>query len=337
MTQSNNENTNRPVKAAISGFGRWGMNLHEASLASSLIDITHVVTRSPQKVMDYCAQHNLRLTDDYQQVLQTEEVEAVIIVTPHTQHYIQIQAAAAAGKHVFCEKPFALDADEAERALDTLSAKHLKVAIGHNRRFAGNTIALKSLLRGGTLGDIVHMEGTFSAPMAGSRGTWRDSRIESPAGGMTSLGIHVVDMFLNLAGPMKSLSAQSRQINIDCDFDDNTIVNLDFTSGARGVLTTLTSTSMQWRITVYGTKGWAELREQDELLLQLGGEPLERLTFDGFDYPAIKSIQGGLDAFAIDVRGGAAFPISPADILHGTRVLQSVVESAEANGKLITF
>ncbi|MEM7194641.1 MAG: Gfo/Idh/MocA family oxidoreductase [Pseudomonadota bacterium] len=323
------------LNAAILGFGRWGMNLHKASLKSKKIKISHACTRSPEKVKTYCDEHQIELTSDYAKVLESEHIGAIIVATPHTQHFDQIMQAADSRKHVFAEKPFTLSAQQARTALATLSDKGLKVAIGHNRRFAGNTLALKNLLEQRALGELLHVEGTFSASMSGARGRWRDSREESPAGGMTSLGIHVLDMFLNLAGPMRSVSATSERIRTTCDFDDSTIVQIEFENGARGVLTTLTSTSMQWRITVYGTKGWAEIREQDELWIQLDGEDMTRQTFEGFDYPALRSIQGGLDAFADDVAGRQPFPISPADILHTTTALDSVFQSAVAGGQKI--
>ena len=128
------------------------------------------------------------------------------------------------------------------------------------------------MLEQSKLGEIIYLDGMFSAQMAGSRGQWRDSRTESPAGGMTSLGIHVVDMFIHLGGEMSEVSARSARLQTECDFDDTTVVNLKFRAGCQGVLTTLTASPMQWRIRFYGTEGWAELVEQDTLRVMMNGE-----------------------------------------------------------------
>lgn len=94
------------VKTAILGFGRWGQLLHKASLDCQHLEVTHAVTRSPHKVLDYCQEHSIKLGDDLDHVLGTEAVDALVIATPHSQHYDQLIGAARAGKHVYCEKPF---------------------------------------------------------------------------------------------------------------------------------------------------------------------------------------------------------------------------------------
>ena len=317
------------IKAAILGMGRWGQNLHQSVIHSDVISITQVCTRSPDKVKSYCEEHNIALTSDFDEVLSNAEIDAVILATPHTQHYQQIMQSAQANKHVFAEKPFTLSASEAKSALEALSEKNLTVGIGHNRRFAPNTQKLKSMLDQGLLGEITYIDGMFSAHMAGSKGQWRDSRAESPAGGMTSLGIHVIDMFLHLAGEMVSVSAQSKQLQTHCEFDDATIVNINFKAGFSGILTTLTSAPMQWKIRVYGTEGWAELDEQDTLQYLLQGEERQTLHFEGYDYPVLTTIGAGLEDFARAILEQKPFAISTEEILHATAVLDGIFRSVE--------
>lgn len=109
------------VKTAILGFGRWGQLLHKASLDCQHLEVTHAVTRSPHKVHDYCQTHSLKLGDDLDHVLDKEAVDALVIATPHLQHYDPLIATARAGKHVYCEKPFSLSGDQASAALNELS------------------------------------------------------------------------------------------------------------------------------------------------------------------------------------------------------------------------
>jgi predicted dehydrogenase len=147
---------------------------------------------------------------------------------------------------------------------------------------------------------------------------------------MTSLGIHVVDMFINLIGAVSGLRASSERISPSCAFDDHTVASLVFENGARGQLTTLTSTAMRWQVTVYGSNGWVELQGLDRLLIQpLEGERQD-IHYPGFSYPAEATITAALDAFAEDIQGGAQFPISGDEITHGTRVLEAIIQSAES-------
>jgi len=172
--------------------------------------------------------------------------------------------------------------------------------------------------------------------MAQAKGKWRDSVEESPAGGMTSLGIHVVDMLINLMGPIAELSASSERIAATCAFDDHTSASLKFANGGRGHLTTFTSTAMRWRGTLYGTRGWAEMDGLDALAIHpVEGEP-ELRRFAGYDYPGIPSITAALDAFAADVQGVAPFPVSNEQIAHATQVLQGIIDSS-ASGEKVRF
>ena len=323
------------VNAAILGFGRWGRILHEASLPASRIRIRHVVTRSPDRVREYCAAHDLILGDDFDPVLRDDGIDAVIIATPHTQHFSQLLKCADAGKHVYCEKPFTLTGNEASEALGALESCGCTVAIGHNRRFAPNTLALEDMLAAGELGDPVHIEGVFNANMNAAKGKWRDSVDESPAGGMTSLGIHALDMMINLMGDIREVRATSRRVAASLSFDDYTVADLLFANNAGGRLTTFTSTAMQWRITWYGTRGWAELQNLDTLIVQPVEGERTTTQFPGHGYPGLATITSALEAFAGEIRGGAAFPVSPAQIAHGTATLEAIIHSAETRQAMV--
>ncbi|MBX2882225.1 MAG: Gfo/Idh/MocA family oxidoreductase [Granulosicoccus sp.] len=316
------------IRCALVGLGRWGELLVEAGKQAESLEITAVVTRTPSKVERYCADNNLQLTDQLNNVLEDDDIDALIIATPHSQHFEQLMKAAECGKHVYCEKPFTLNSAQADEALSALAKSGCKVAIGHNRRFAPNTLALQQLIADGRLGELVHIEGCFHANMAQASGKWRDSVEESPAGGMTSLGIHAVDMLINLMGPITRVDAESERIAATCAFDDHTSARLRFANGGKGQLTTLTSTAMRWVITVCGTKGWAEIRDLDKLTFSPTEGALEENTYPGFDYPGLASITAALQGFAGDVLLNQPYAVSPHQIAHATAVLQAVIDSS---------
>jgi predicted dehydrogenase len=322
------------LNLAIVGLGRWGQNLVDSIEDSKTARFTAAVTRTPSNVSDYCAQKNILLTDDYQSVLNNDAIDAVVIATPHTFHFDQIMMAANAGKHVFCEKPFTLTAEQARIALETLADHDLKVAIGHNRRFAPNTAALVNALETNSLGQPIHIDGFFNADLGSSAGKWRDSRIESPAGGMTSLGIHVIDAFIHLFGKITNVNAQSRRIAIGIDIDDSTLVRINFENGCTGHLTTIAATNSFWQIRAFGTGGWAECTDLDQYAFHpMDGESVLS-DYPGFDYPGSATMMDALEAFAADIVGGTPFPISPEEIHHATAVLEAIMISAKT-GKTI--
>jgi predicted dehydrogenase len=319
----------KPINAAIVGLGRWGELLVSSVEDSKVIQFTAAVTRTPSKATEFCASRNISLSSDLDDVLNDDGIDAVIIATPHSQHFDQIMLAAAAGKHIYCEKPWALDVGEARISLRALADAGLKVGVGHNRRFAPNSLAMKKVLEGGKLGSPVHIDGHFHANLAPSEGAWRDSRIESPAGGMTSMGIHTVDMFINLFGRISDVQAQSKRVASPIDIDDSTLVRINFENGCTGHLTSLSATNMMWRISAFCLGGWVEMRDQDKLEISSIANGSSAQTFPGYDYPVLATIQAALEAFAGDVSGGNPFPILPAEIEHSTNVLDAIIQSAK--------
>ena len=327
---------NMPINAAIVGLGRWGELLVSSVDDSQAIKFTAAITRTPSKVKEFCAARNMSLSSDLDDALNDDTIDAIVIATPHSQHFSQIMSAVAAGKHVYCEKPWTLNAGEAKTSLRALADAGLKAGIGHNRRFAPNTLAMKKILDDGELGTPVHVDGHFHANLAPAGGAWRDRRAESPAGGMTSMGIHVLDMFINLFGRISDVQVQSKQVATPIDIDDSTLVRINFENGCTGHLTSLSATNMMWRISVFCLGGWVEMRDQDKLEVSSVADGNYVKTFPGYDYPALGTIQAALEAFAGDVDGGNPYPIKPAEIEHSTVVLDAIIQSAKT-GKVISI
>lgn len=318
------------VRAGIIGLGRWGKTLVEAVSRESSIRFVAAVSRTPLSIMEYCDNNGMQVFASLDDMAQNEGVDAIVIATPHSLHFEQIMLCARAGKHVFCEKPFTLNTAEARRALDTLASKNLKAGIGHNRRLAPNTQVLKNDLETGRLGSPIHIDGIFNVDLSQAIGNWRNNRDESPAGGMTSLGIHVVDAFIYLLGRISSVRTISRHTSLPLDIDDNTHVTINFENGCTGRLTTIAATPMLWRLSLFGNAGWAEAEGFDIYrFIPSAGKP-EAVRYEGHDYPAPQTIAATLEAFAADIEGGAPFPVSPDEIYHATAVLEAIIQSAES-------
>ena len=322
------------INAAIVGLGGWGQTLVSSVQGKSdRIRFTTGMTRTPSKAEAFCREHSIVLGNDYASILADPAIDAIVLATPNTQHCAEIVSAAKAGKHVFAEKPFTLTLADAETALGALASHGLKVGIGHNRRFAPNTVELKRLLDARELGEPVHIEGQFSANLARHDGTWRSSRTESPAGGMTSLGIHLVDIFIHLFGRITEVETWSRRIAMPYDIDDSTAVLVGFEDGRIGTLNTVANSGSMWRVRVFGVSGWVEIREQNQIERLMSDGARDEKIWPGHNYPTLETVGAGLEAFADDVEGGAAFPITPDEIRHGVAVFESIVRSAESGKK----
>lgn len=92
---------------------------------------------------------------DYHAILEDEQIDAVIVVTPTVLHCQIVTEALKAGKHVFCEKPMAMNEDECKAMIEAASANHRKLQIGFMRRFDKNYIRAKELIDSGAIGDVI--------------------------------------------------------------------------------------------------------------------------------------------------------------------------------------
>ena len=322
------------INAAIVGLGRWGQNLVD-SVQGSSINISFVagVTRTKANAVDYCKKNNIDLKDTYEEVIGDTNIDAVVLATPHSQHADQIIKAASFGKHVFSEKPFTLDAKSAQAAVDACAKAGVVVALGHNRRFMENIMALKALVKSGELGTLLHIDGNQSSDLSGTASTWRDSREESPAGGMTSLGIHALDCMIHMGGRIEEVDCYSTRRAIPFDIDDATASVVRFEQGMTGTLVSLASSPRIWQIRVVGSKGWAEVTDNRTLAICRGGE-IETQVFTDSPYPHMPSITGELEAFARAALGQAPYPINPAEMVHGSAVLEAIIKSASLGKRI---
>ena len=106
------------INAAIVGLGWWGKTLVESAQGSDAIRFVAVGTRavSPE-IKTFADDQKLRVVEGFEALLTDKKLDAIVLATPHSIHAGQVIAAAQAGKHVFCEKPFALTKSDAEAAV----------------------------------------------------------------------------------------------------------------------------------------------------------------------------------------------------------------------------
>lgn len=314
------------LKAAIVGLGGWGQILvNSVQGKSDAIKFTAGVTRTPSKAQDFADKHGFPLGNDYDAVLNDPDIDAIVLATPHQQHADQIIAAAGVGKHIFVEKPFTMTKESAAAAVAAAKDADRVLALGHNRRFLPSVLELKKRLAEDALGTILHIETNFS----GSSGlrfhpdNWRSNRRESPAGGMGAMGIHMVDMMINLCGPMTEARAISTRRAVEIDIDDTTSILFRFENGMTGYLGTLAATVPTQRIEIFGTKGSIEIRGE----LSFTHYPIEGPA-ESTTYPKFDKEKAELEAFAAACAGGPAYPLPTDEAIHGVAVFEAIVESA---------
>ncbi|HEY3187684.1 MAG TPA: Gfo/Idh/MocA family oxidoreductase [Solirubrobacteraceae bacterium] len=326
------------VNAAIVGLGRWGRNLVDCTQGKTdKIRFTAAVARTPERAREFASAHGLALSADYDKALADPGLDAVVLATPHTQHAPQALAALRAGKHVFTDKPFTLTRASAEAVVRAAAESGRVVAVGFNWRFQPALQEIRRMLHDGRLGRLLHIEGNFNGPSAyrQPKEHWRQQAAEGPAGGMTGRGCHVVDAMLYLAGPVRSVFAQSARRVLDYGLDDTTSMLFEFRDGSTGYLGTVIATAEGWRMQVFGSRGWARVGSIPHLhtwsltTCMVDGQPT------AIDYPQTSTERAELEAFADAVAHGTPYACPPEDAVHGVAVLDAIVKSARSGRREI--
>jgi predicted dehydrogenase len=318
------------LNAAMIGLGWWGKELVRSARGSTLMRFTRGVTLEPETVRDFAKEMNISIGTSYEDVLADKSIDAVVLATPHTRHRTQVEAAAAAGKHVFCEKPFALTIDDAKAAIAACRRAGVALGVGHNRRLWPSIGRMKEVIGAKEFGTIMFAEGNYSHDILADTplDNWRSAPEETKAGGMTGMGIHLLDAFSFLVGPMARVSALATKRVLPFASGDTTQAMLSFRNGATATIaTSLKTPGFVWRLAVYGSELWAEsLGETKVVICRRDGRP------ETFEMPQANHIGANLDSFAAAALGTAEFQIDDTGILHTVAALEAVFASAEQNG-----
>lgn len=249
------------INTAIVGLGWWGKTLVKAAGDfGAPLRFVRGVTLEPDTVRDFAAEHKITIGTSIDEVIADPQIQAVILATPHSKHRAQVEAVAAAKKHIYCEKPFALAKADAASMLEVCRRAGIVIGVGHHFRLMPSMRVLAELKEAAAFGTIMHVEGNYSHDWLADypADSWRMQVAESRAGGMTGMGIHVLDCFRDLAGPMKRISALSKARALKLETGDTTSALIEFESGATGTLATTIKTPFNWRIAVYGENCRAE-------------------------------------------------------------------------------
>jgi len=330
------------VNAAIVGLGWWGQVLvNSVQGKSDKIKFTHGATRTKSKVQDFADEKGFELVDSFEDLLAIDDLDAIVLATPHSRHREQIEAAAAAGKHVFCEKPITLTKADAEAAIAACHDAGVVCSVGFNRRFHPSIAEAKKLVEDGTMGTLMHVEGTMCAPngMFLAADAWRADRNETPVGGLTPMGVHVIDAYINLFGEIDEVYCQSFRRAVPNDTDDTSSMLFMFRNGMSGYMANMLATAPSFRMQAFGLGGSFEIRKPDLSSFEFtpnGSGPITGATGKveaiSKDFSGFSMENAELEAFATACSGGAAYPVPDADVVHGIAVVEAVVASA-ASGK----
>ena len=266
------------VAIGLVGVANHGNTILNAINASSNLSLVSCFDTNVAAAEQVGRKFGVRVAPSYDDLIKDPVLEAVALVTPNHLHAEQARKAAAAGKHVFVEKPISNSIPDARTMIRTLKDAGLLLMVGHNTRRRLVFRRAKEILSKGMIGKVVALEGNLSRPAGLQPGLppWKADPKACPLLPMTQLGIHLVDTAEYLVSPVRSVSCVAARMAMSGDVYDTTAAVLQLESGVPFALSSYYVSPDAYFLRIYGTEGLlhcypASLR----LEVTEGGEPKE--------------------------------------------------------------
>jgi predicted dehydrogenase len=175
---------------------------------------------------------------DWREQVGDDRIQLYVNGGPNALHAEPSIAALEAGKHVLCEKPLGLDADESYRMWQAAVSAGTVHACGFNYRFVPAIRRARDLLEAGAVGDIVHFRARYLQSWGWDADTsiWRFDRAQAATGAIGDLGTHIIDLARYLVGEIDSVSASVRTYVPGHEVDDAFVASIELANGAIGTL-----------------------------------------------------------------------------------------------------
>ena len=248
------------IRVGLVGLGKMGVSHLSMVAAHPLVTIGGVCDTTGY-VLDVLSKYTgFPVFLNYDEMLRTAELDAVIVATPSRFHAPMVQAALEKGLHVFCEKPFCLDPADSLRLAEMAEARGLVNQVGYHYRFVGAFQEMKRLLDAGAIGRVTHILAEAYGPVVlkpkGS--TWRSQRTEG-GGCLYDYAAHPLNLLNWCFGAPIGVGGSAVNKIFSRDSDDEVYSTLYFDEGVTAQLSVNWSDEsyrkMSTKITVWGTHG----------------------------------------------------------------------------------
>lgn len=214
---------------------------------------------------------------DYRDMLKNEELDAVLILSPHTVHFEQTMTSMKKGLHVLSEKPMTCAIRHAKQLIQVAKRTKRVLMISYQRHFQPEFRYMRDQIAKGKLGEIQFVQAIQSQEwLRATKGTWRQKIAESGGGQINDSGSHLIDIIMWVTG-MKVSEVFAKQVNFKTEVDINSTLAMRFENGALGSMSIIGNAPGWYEDhSIVGSKGSFYLRQGLGLIQQdAAGKPVE--------------------------------------------------------------
>ncbi|MHA1340240.1 MAG: Gfo/Idh/MocA family protein [Promethearchaeota archaeon] len=260
-----NEKTEKVLKVGMIGTGSSATNIAETISKSEMAKLVGIANHRIESAQKLAEKYNIDfVTDDYKQLCKKNDIDFIIISTPHALHYEQAKYALNQNKHVLVEKPITTKVSDAEDLIKIAKQKKLKLGVHFQCRFFGAVKKAKELIDQGVLGKILQVNISvmwFRPHEYYYDSSWRGKWELEGGGSLINQAIHPVDEMIYILGDVKSVFGYWGAKYHEIETEDNSAGVFLMKNGAFGTIQTSTATKAAFpaKLTIFGVEGGIEI------------------------------------------------------------------------------
>jgi predicted dehydrogenase len=327
------------LKVAIMGLGSYGTRVADAMQDCKLAKLTGVISGTPAKIKAWQSKYNIPEKncynyDNFDQVKNNPDIDAVYVITPNALHKDQVIRAARAGKHVICEKPMAINARDAQEMVDACKAANVKLLIGYRMHFEAKTLAIVNMRMNNEFGKIQFFQG-LSGFRIGDPGQWRLTKNLAGGGAMMDIGIYSINGARYMVGE-EPVWVTAQETKTDPQkfkegVDETITFQMGFPGGAIASCLSTYSMNDLDKFYLVGEKGFAEMQPST------GYGPIKGRTHQGeLTHPHITHQTVQMDEMSAMILQGKK-PVVPVDGEEGVKdmkIIDAIFQAVKSGGKV---
>ncbi len=321
--------TKAPLNLALIGCGRIAESHLEAIAQNSACTLSSVADMREEAAQKVAAQFGCHAFTDYREIVNHENVDAVIICTPPATHAEIALFFLEHGIHVLCEKPLAVCLEDAVLMAQTAAQKGLILMMASKFRYVQDIATAKSLLAAGLLGEVILFENVFSGKVDMTQ-RWNSQKELSGGGVLIDNGCHSVDIARNLFGPIVEVQAMAGKRVQPIEVEDAALLHLRTASHVVGMIDLSWSIHKEREsfIDIYGTKG----------IMHIGWKGSKYKLYEnsawvpfGAGYDKLQAFSAQLENFAGAIKREEAPVIDLNDAVASVEVIETAYKAMHMN------
>ncbi|MGH9586855.1 MAG: Gfo/Idh/MocA family protein [Acidobacteriaceae bacterium] len=327
------------IRFGILGFGHHAVRrLIPAFRGAAAAQLTGLWRRDAAKAEENAREFSIpHLFGTPSELCASPEVDAIFVVSPDRLHLEHVLLAAKHGKHVLCEKPLAMSADEVGQMITGAEHAGIKLGVAQNMRYNRSLALMHDWIAEGRIGKPQMAQAQFAYSAAGSPRKWIYDPTLALGGPIGDVGIHCIDALRYILGDdgsarVTAVATLAHTDSASGPVESHAVVGLDFASGAMGSVTVTTRSQYRTMIEVTGEQG--AIHCENGLTVDF---PVEVILSRGSETPARETVSNAdaysrmLDSFAEWVEGTGKYLAPGQDGLHNQKILDAAYQSWRSN------